>query len=113
MWGNSHLYGSIYKRILNTNLNVKTSITQVIAPTTTKTLLTTKPAKWNPGLLYVSFLGAGFIGSGGLVPYQPRGNYSISLKCADDGWRFVPAGIYFYTMKTEKQMITKKMVLLK
>ena len=45
--------------------------------------------------------------------YKPRDNYSISWNGTDDGGRFVPAGIYFYTMKTEKQMITKKMVLLK
>ena len=45
--------------------------------------------------------------------YKPRDNYSISWDGTDDSGRFVPAGIYFYTMKTEKQMITKKMVLLK
>ena len=45
--------------------------------------------------------------------YKPRGNYSISWNGTDDGGRFVPAGVYFYTMKTEKQMITKKMVLIK
>jgi len=45
--------------------------------------------------------------------YKPRGNYSISWNGADDSGRFVPAGVYFYTMKTEKQMITKKMILIK
>ena len=45
--------------------------------------------------------------------YKPRGNYSINWNGTDESGRFVPSGVYFYTMKTEKQIMTKKMILLK
>ena len=45
--------------------------------------------------------------------YKPRGNYSIIWNGTDESGRFVPSGVYFYTMKTEKQIMTKKMILLK
>ena len=45
--------------------------------------------------------------------YKPRGNYFINWNGTDESGRFVPSGVYFYTMKTEKQIMTKKMILLK
>ena len=45
--------------------------------------------------------------------YKPRGNYSINWNGTDESGRFVPSGVYFYTIKTEKQIMTKKMILLK
>ena len=41
------------------------------------------------------------------------GNHSIEWNAIDENGMLVPAGIYFYSLQTNQQVLTRKMVLMK
>ena len=45
--------------------------------------------------------------------YKPAGTYEVEFNSHSDVGRNLPSGVYFYQLKTENYIETKKMILLK